>query len=196
MTSELVLSLQSLISREKDAFEPAVITVGSFHAGTKHNIIADTAFLQLTVRTFSNSERARILEGITRKAKAMASAYGAPEPEIKSSEDPVPSVINDPQLVTTLKPVLTQILGTNNVLDGHPLTVGEDFSRYGLEGVPSVMVLVGALTEKRLVQYQKKGQAPSLHSSAFYPSVPETLRTSIPMVGESAIELFNHQKIN
>ncbi|MBM4315910.1 MAG: amidohydrolase [Deltaproteobacteria bacterium] len=193
MTSELVLSLQSLVSREKDPFEPAVITVGSFHAGSKHNIIADYALLQLTIRTFSPSERTRVIEGITRRAKAIASAYGAPEPEINSSEDPVPSVINDPEMVATLKPVITRIIGAKNILDGHPSTVGEDFSRYGLEGVPSVMVSVGVLTEKRLEQYRKKGHVPSLHSSTFYPSVLETLRISIPVLGESAIELFNPQ---
>ncbi|MFM8314502.1 MAG: M20 family metallopeptidase [Deltaproteobacteria bacterium] len=191
MASELVLTLQTLISREKDPSRAAVITVGAFNAGTKHNIIPDSATLLLTVRTFSPEVRTKILDGIKRKAKAIALAYEAPEPEIKSSEEPVPSVINDPGMVQRLKPVFSKWLEEKNILSSEPWTVGEDFSRYGLEGVPSVMFTLGTLTEARIKKYQGKGTVPSLHSAQYFPSAEESLLVGIPLMGESAIELLS-----
>lgn len=191
MTAELVLSLQTLISREKDPSVPAVITVGSFHSGTKHNIIPETASLQITVRTFSAEERRTILDGIKRKAKAIALAYQGPEPEIRASEEGVPSVINDSTVVEKLRPVFNKIVGSSNVIGGNPWTVGEDFSRYGAEGVPSVMFSIGTLSEKRLKQYRKKGMIPSIHSASYYPSAQESLEVGIKALGEAAIELFS-----
>lgn len=193
MASELVLSLQTLVSREKDPSVPAVITVGSFHSGTKHNIIPDNAILQLTVRTFSSEDRKNILEGIRRKAAGIAHAYNAPEPEIRASEDGVPSVVNDPALVERIRPVFQKILGSTNVLTGTPWTVGEDFSLYGREGIPSVMFSLGTLSEKRLKQYQKKGTVPSIHSSTYFPSAEESLAVGISAMAEAAIELFRPQ---
>lgn len=190
MTSELVLSLQTLISREKDPSTPAVISVGSFHSGTKHNIIPDTATIQLTVRTFRVEDRKSILEGIKRKANAIAQAYGALPPEIRFSEDAVPSVYNDPSVVDRIRPILAQVVGASNVISEAPWTVGEDFSRYGQEGVPSVMFSLGTLTEKRIKQYKKTGNIPSIHSSTYYPSALESLSVGIPAMASTAIELF------
>jgi amidohydrolase len=190
MASELVLALQTLISREKDPLAPAVITVGSFHAGTKNNIIADSATLQLTIRTFSSEVRNDILAGIRRKAKAIANSYRAPEPQFKSSDNPVSSVINDPKLVEKLRPVFIKQLGTENVLGGSPSTVGEDFSRFGVEGVPSLMFSLGTLSERRLKQYQQQGYVPGLHSHSYFPSAEESLAAGIPLLAESAIDLL------
>ncbi|MSP18494.1 MAG: amidohydrolase [Bdellovibrionales bacterium] len=191
MTSELVLALQTLISREKDPSEPAVLTVGSFHSGSKHNIISNSAHLQLTVRTFTKETRENILEGIKRKARAIATSYQAPEPEITMSEEPVPSVVNDSKLVARLRPVFIKILGENNILAGRPWMVGEDFSRYGLAGVPSVLFALGSLSESRLEAYKKKGHVPSLHSSTYFPSPVEAMRVGINLMAESAITLLN-----
>lgn len=191
MTSELVLSLQTLISREKDPSIPAVITVGSFHSGTKHNIIPETATIQLTVRTFTPEARKKTLEGIKRKANAIALAYQAPEPEIRMSEEGVPSVINDVRVVEKLRPIFHKIVGAANVIGGTPWTVGEDFSRYGAEGVPSVMFSIGTISEKRLKDYQKKGLIPSIHSSTYYPSAQESLEVGIKAMGQATLELFN-----
>ncbi len=191
MTSELVLALQTLISREKDPSEPAVLTVGSFHSGSKHNIISNSAHLQLTVRTFNKETRENILEGIKRKARAIATSYQAPEPEITMSEEPVPSVVNDPKLVARLRPLFIKILGENNILGGRPWMVGEDFSRYALAGVPSVLFTLGSLSESRLKDYQKKGHVPSLHSSTYFPSAVEAMRVGINVMAESAFTLLN-----
>ena len=192
MTSELVLALQTLISREKDPSDPAVLTVGSFHSGSKHNIISSSAQLLLTVRSFSKETRAKILDGIRRKAKSIADSYQAPAPEVTITGEPVPSVVNDAKLVERLRPVFIKIVGEKNVLGGRPSMVGEDFSRYGLEGVPSLMFTLGTLSESRLEKYKKTGSIPSLHSSAYFPSAAESLPVGIALMAESAITLFNN----
>jgi hippurate hydrolase len=192
MASELVLALQTLISREKDPSAPAVLTIGSFHSGTKHNIISDSAELQLTLRTFSKETREKLIEGIKRKANAIAVSYGAPAPRIKGSEEPVPSVINDGKTVEKIRPALQRIIGASHIMTSEPWTVGEDFSRFGKEGVPSVMFTLGTLSEGRLKQYKSKGTVPTIHSANYFPSAEESLQVGIPAMGESVIELMKN----
>lgn len=188
--AELILSLQTIVSREIKPIEPAVVTVGSIHGGTKHNIIGDRCHLQITVRSYTDQVRMKILNSITRRAKAIAQAYDAPEPTVRISEG-VPALENDRELTPRLTDAFRRALGKDNVLDMEPVMGGEDFSQFGIAGVPIVMVRLGAVAQKRLDRYRELGQIPpSLHSPHFYPDAEEALPTGITTLVTAALELL------
>jgi len=190
LAAELVVSLQAIVSREISPLEPAVVTVGSIHGGTKHNIIGNECHLQLTVRSYSDDVREHLLEAIKRKAKAVAAGARAPDPVVKASEG-TPSLYNDDALTAHLQKVFQQTLGTDNVLSVEPVMGGEDFSRYGREGVPILMYRLGSVSQRRLDQYEMGGQTPpSLHSPLYYPDVEPTLRTGITTMVAAVEELM------
>ncbi len=182
--AELILSLQTIVSREIKPIESAVITVGAIHGGTKHNIIGDSCQLQVTVRSYKPDVREKLLSSIKRRALAIAQAYNAPEPVIKISEG-VPALENDAPLTERVRQSFQATLGTENVLPMEPVMGGEDFSQYGLAGVPIVMYRLGVIDPDRLERFKQLGQnPPSLHSPFFYPDAAETLPTGIlSMVG-------------
>lgn len=187
---ELVMSLQTIVSREIKPIEPAVITVGSIHGGTKHNIIGDSCHLQVTVRSYTRQVREKLLGSIKRRAKAIAQAYGAPEPTIRVSEG-TPALENHKGLTERLTSVFMRILGDENVLDMEPVMGGEDFSEFGLAGVPIVMFRLGAVSQRRLERYKQLGQnPPSLHSPQFYPDADEALPTGVTTLVAAALELL------
>lgn len=188
--AELIVSLQTIVSREVKPTEPAVITVGSIHGGTKHNIIADSCRLQLTVRSYSDDVRKQLLQAIERKAKAAAQGAGAPAPEITVSGG-VPSVWNDPALSDRLSNVFRKAIGDENVVEAEQSMGGEDFSRYGRAGVPIVMYRLGVVEPERLERYLQLGQQPpSLHSALFYPDVEPSLTTGIITMTSAALDLL------
>ena len=188
--AHLIVDLQTLVSRENNPLEPAVITVGSIHAGTKHNIIDSTCKLQLTVRAYSPAVRERLKEGIVRKAKAAALSAGAPEPKIEFSDD-TPATINDTALVERLVPVFQQTLGEEKVIEVQPVMGGEDFSQFGLAGVPIAMFRLGTQSSERIKAFQQKEQSlPSLHSPFFYPDPAETLETGAKTLIAAALEVM------
>ena len=191
MAAHLVIDLQTLVSREMNPIEPAVITVGSIHGGTKHNIIADNCELQLTVRSYTDKVRQHLLDGIKRKAKAVAAGAGASEPTITIAEELTPAVYNDDKLVERIAPTLKKVLGEKNVLPGEPSMGGEDFSRYGLAGVPIVMFRLGSIEPKRMAGLKRGGQQPpSLHSAIFFPDAEETLSVGVTAMTAVALELL------
>jgi hippurate hydrolase len=188
--ARLVLDLQTLVSREIKPTEPAVITVGSIHGGSKHNIIADTCHLQLTVRSYSDDVRRRLLEGIGRKAKATAISAGADEPEIKIT-DGTPALYNDEELTNRIAQAFKTAFPSDRVTSSEPTMGGEDFSQFGKAGVPIVMFRVGTVDEKRLERFRQLGQdPPSLHSARFYPDAEQTLPTAITAMIAAARELL------
>ena len=190
IASKLVLDLQTIVSRELDPIEPAVVTVGSIHAGTKHNIIPDDCKLQLTVRSYSPEVRKLLKQAIIRKAKAAAASANAPEPEVEYSEG-TPSLYNDPAVTATLARVAKRVLGEKNVELGKPSMGGEDFSRYGKAGVPICMFRLGSINADRLAELTQGGAAPpSLHSPRYYPDAEGTLRTGVAVMSAAAIELL------
>nr|VFJ94945.1 MAG: hippurate hydrolase [Candidatus Kentron sp. LFY] len=194
LAARLVLDLQTIVSREIKPIDPAVITVGSIHGGTKSNIIGDTCDLQLTVRSYSDKVRAHLLEAIGRKAKAVATGARAPEPKITISEG-VPSLRNDEALVDRILPVFHRVVGAENVQLTEPTMGGEDFGRYGYAGVPIFMWRMGAVNEDRLAGWKSREVAPpSLHSPLFYPDIEETLRTSVPAMASAALELLQSKR--
>jgi amidohydrolase len=192
IAARTVLAIQTLVSREKDPLEPAVVTVGSIHGGTKYNIIPDEVKLQLTVRTFNPEVRKQLLAGIERVAKAESAAARAPkEPVIKVSEAQDPTY-NDPALTKRLAATLARQLGPENVQEIRPEMVAEDFGEFGkAAGVPSVLLRVGAAEPAKYEAALKSGTPlPSLHSSGFAPDRERTIKTATTALTLSALELL------
>ncbi|VFM97800.1 MAG: hippurate hydrolase [Candidatus Kentron sp. G] len=192
LAAQLVLDLQTIVSREIKPTEPAAITVGSLHCGTKSNIIGDKCKLHLTVRSYTDQVRTHLLQAIERKAKAIATGtrMQVPAPEITRSEG-TPSLRNDEKLVERLLPVFHRAAGAGNVELTEPIMGGEDFSRYGRAGVPSFMWRIGAIDAERLAGWQSRNlPPPPLHSPLFYPDAQETLQLSIVTMVSAALEIF------
>ena len=188
--AELVMALQTIVSREVDPTRSAVITVGAIHGGTKHNVIGDSCHLQLTVRSYEEEVRRHLLAAIRRKAEGVAQACAAPPPEITVSEG-TPSLANDPDLVAQVVPAFQKALGKDRVLPAPQVMGGEDFSQYGRAGVPIFMYWLGAVEAKRLERMQSLGKTPpSLHSSEFYPDVRPALTAGVTSMTAAALELL------
>jgi hippurate hydrolase len=188
--SELVMSLQTIVSREVKPTEPAVITVGSIHGGTKHNIIGDRCKLQITVRSYTPEVRKLLLDAIRRRANGIAAAYGAPEPKIEISEG-TPALENNAALAERMTQKFQETLGAQRVLQAEQVMGGEDFSQYGLAGVPILMYRLGVLGPRRAEHYRQLNQTPpSLHSAAFYPDLEGSLETGIVSMSIAALDLL------
>jgi amidohydrolase len=188
--ARLILDLQTLVSREMKPTEPAVVTVGAIHGGTQHNVIADSCHLQLTVRSFTDEVRQKLIAGIKRKAKASAASSGAPEPTVTITEG-MPAMYNDDKLVDRVVPVLQKTLGDDRVVPSEPSMGGEDFSRYGLAGVPIFMFRVGAVNQSRLDRFKQLDQLPpSLHSPLFYPDAEPAIATGVTAMSAAALDLL------
>ncbi|WP_300542296.1 amidohydrolase [Maricaulis sp.] len=180
LASQIVVNLQSLVSRELSPLEPGVVTVGAFNAGTKHNIISDEAHLQLTVRSYSDETREHLLEGIERIANAQAEAYGLTEeeyPRIEIEETYTPSLYNNPELASRAVAAMRERFGASHVVEADPVMGGEDYSQYHRteHNIPTFMFWVGGTTQEALDSYIERGQTPpSNHSPFFAPDDPET----------------------
>jgi len=191
--AHIVTALQSLVSRNVNPLDSAVVTVGSFKAGAKHNIIPDEATLLLTVRSYDDDTRKMLLEGIERIAKAEAAAFDAPEPEITIESDYTPSTYNDPETTARAMKAVGKKLGADYVKEVKPVMGGEDFSQYGRtpEKIPSVLFWVGAVEPGKYADAKAAGESlPSLHSSQFAPDYERTIQTGIDAMSAAALELF------
>lgn len=187
--ARIVGTLQTLVSRENPPLEPAVVTVGSFHAGTKHNIIADEARLQLTVRSYKDEIRERLLRGIERIARGEAIAAGAPEPKIVISKGTA-ATYNDPALSSRVESALERTLGKDAVVASPPVMAGEDFSELGRAGVPAVIFWVGAVDGRRLEEKDPAKRPSGLHAATFAPERALTLKTGVTAMVGVATELL------
>lgn len=188
--AELVLSLQTIVSRELSPLEPAVVTVGSIHGGTKHNIIPDSCHLQLTIRSYDADVREQIKQSIVRRANAVAENYRAPEPTVEFS-DGTPAVFNHEQLTERVVAAIGDELGADKLIPAERSMGGEDFSRFALAGVPVCMFRLGAVDRARLDAFAQRGIGPpTLHSAEFYPEPRETLRCGVRAAVAALIELL------
>jgi amidohydrolase len=196
IASEIVVTLQTVVSREMDPQVPTVVTVGSFHAGTKHNIIPDEAHLQLTVRTMNPQQREKVLASIARIANGIAAAAGVPAeraPIIEIAKDNVPATINNPELTRRVAGALVHSLGKENVLPGDPAMASEDFSLYALEDPkpPICMFWLGASDPAKLKEAKEKGaRLPGPHSSEFAPVPEPTIRTGVTAMTSAVLDLL------
>ena len=189
----IVTAVQTLVSRNVNPQTPAVVTVGSFQAGAKHNIISDEAKLLLTVRSYDDETRAMLIEGIERIAKAQALAFGAPEPEIFVEPDYTPSTFNDPDLTATAAAAISAAIGAENVSQVEPVMGGEDFSQYGRTNakIPSLIYWVGAIEPEQWQAAQDSALGlPSLHSPFFAPDYEPTIETGVSSMTATALALF------
>ncbi len=192
LSAEFVLALQTIVSRENSPLDPAVVTVGSIHGGTKRNIIPDEVKLLLTIRTYKPEVRKRVLASIERIAKNLALAAGVPEslaPTVTLLEgESCGSTYNDPALTERLAAALKAALGDANVVKTDPLMVSEDFSLYRLDGkIPTALLQLGAITPSRIASGER---LPSLHSSQFWPEPEPTLRTGVKGMTVMVTELM------
>jgi hippurate hydrolase len=191
--SSIVTAVQTLVSRNVNPQTPAVVTVGSFQAGAKHNIISDEAKLLLTVRSYDDETRAMLLEGIERIAKAQAMAFGAPEPEVFIEPDYTPSTYNDPDLAAKAAAAIGAVIGEENINLAPPVMGGEDFSQYGRTDakIPSLIYWVGAVEpEKWQAAQDSELGLPSLHSPFFAPDYEPTIETGVTSMTAAALALF------
>jgi hippurate hydrolase len=196
LASQIVLALQTIVSRQTSPFDPCVVTVGSFHGGKQFNIIPDKVELKLTLRSYSEEVRNQTIESIKRIIKGTAEAAGVPQdrlPAIKIREPYTPSTINDIPLTRRLTGVFSRVLGKENVVATPPSTVGEDFSRFGREepAVPICMYWLGAVDPKKIGESQKAGTPlPSLHSSIFAPLPEPAIKAGIQTMSAAVMDLL------
>lgn len=196
LASQIVLAWQTIDSRELPPQEPVVVTVGSIHGGTKHNIIPDEVRLQLTVRTFSMETRKKTLDAIARIARGQAISAGIPEklmPEVKVSENTTPMLANDPLIIGKLRALFSELHGKENVRERPPMMGGEDFSRYGMtdDRIPVCMFWVGATPAATMREAEKTGQpVPSLHSPFFHPDAEVALPVGASAMSAAVLELM------
>jgi len=194
--SQIVLALQTLVARELSPREAGVVTVGSFHAGTKHNIISDRAHLQLTVRNANEETRMLLLEGIRRIAENMGRVAGLPEdklPEVIISNESVPPTTNDADLARRLKGAWNAAIGGERVVDIPTKGMGaEDFPFFTIDPeITSVYWAIGG-TPQADFDREEAGRepVPSHHSPLFKISPEPAVRAGVESTVVALLELM------
>lgn len=199
--AQIVLALQTIVSREVNPIEPAVVTIGQIHGGTKANIIPDEVELNLTVRTYSNETRDQIIAAIKRISEGIAKAAGVPDdrmPIVKIDDRPVVyAVYNTPKLVRRSNAVIGQIIGKENVTAIKPTMVGEDFSEfyYQCQSASSYFFFLGA-TESEKIEQSKKGKIKlsELHTSGLAPAAEPAIKTGVKAMTAAVLDLMGLEK--
>ncbi len=198
LAAEMINMWQTIASRENNPVDPIVVTVGSIHGGTKHNIIPNEVKMQLTVRTYKSDVRERVLAAIAQIAKGCAIAGGWPEDKMPKVEvlkgEFVPATYNNPELTTRLIGVWKESLGEKNVEMVDPTMGGEDFAEYSLpdHSIPALDFHVGAVAPEKIAASRKPGAAPlpSLHSSKFAPVPEPTIKTGVIAMTSAVLDLM------
>tara|TARA_B100000686_G_scaffold122309_1_gene129553 strand:+ start:813 stop:2123 length:1311 start_codon:yes stop_codon:yes gene_type:complete len=196
--SVIIMELQTIVSRNINPLDDAVITVGSIKGGTKHNIIPDEVDLQLTIRTYKEEVRNLIHKRIKEICNGVASSMGLEKsrwPKVVIPDTFTPANYNDEKLVDMMKKVSISAIGDENVVVSEPQMVGEDFARYGStdHDIPTVMYWLGTVPKERIEKYNLGEYAlPALHSPFYYPEIENSIRTGVLVSTESLIELFNN----
>jgi hippurate hydrolase len=198
LASRIVTALQTLVSREISPLDSAVVTVGSFHGGAKHNIIPDEARLQLTVRSYTDEVRAKLLDGIARIAKGEAIAAGMPEdkmPVVTVEKDEfTPAMFNTVDFTNEMAGFLKTRFGEKRVMQLPPVMGGEDFSRFSREenkDIKSLIIWVGGVPQAEYDAAKKEGRTlPSLHSPFWAPDAPVVISTATEALTAMAMKLM------
>src|ERR1041384_828747 len=197
LAAEMINAWQTIASRENNPLDPIVVTVGSIHGGTKHNIIPDEVKMQLTVRTYKSEVRDKVLKAIDDIAKGIANVGGVPAdraPIVTVEKDQLtPATYNNPDLTKRLVEVWKKALGPGNVDIVDPTMGGEDFSEYSLPdySIPAVDFHLGAVDPEKIAQFKKEGkELPSLHSSKFAPVPEPTIKVGVIGMTSAVLELL------
>ncbi len=192
LAAQLVLALQTIVSREIDPVDPAVVTVGSIHGGNKHNIIPDQVKLELTVRALRDDTREKILAAIERIVVHTARAAGIPEERLplveQLPEEHFPATWSDPALAERVAGAFREALGEDNVRQLPSSTGGEDFSLYGrtAEQVPLCLFWLGTAAPG-----SPREGCPGWHSPRFLPAAEPALRAGVTAMSAAALRLFD-----
>jgi hippurate hydrolase len=195
MAAQVVMALQTIVSREKPPLDSAVVTVGSIHGGARRNIIPDEVRLELTIRTYRESVRRDVLAALGRIARGVAMAAGAPEdraPLVIDMRESSKAVYNDPTLTRRLASAWARTLGEGNVATVDPVMIAEDFSEYALDGqVPSCLFWLGT-SNRGAVEAARSGGAPlpPLHSAELAPLAEPSIRTGARALVEATLEIL------
>jgi amidohydrolase len=197
IAAQIVVALQTIVSRETSPFDSAVVTVGTIHGGTRRNIIPDQVKLSLTIRTYKEEVRQKIIASIERIATHTALAAGVPAelaPLVETaSEESTPATYNNPQLTERIAGVCRAALGSENVLTLNPVMGGEDFGLFaGVDHkIPSLIFWLGAVDPKKAAESKASGvPLPTLHSGWFAPVPEPTLRTGMKAMTSAILELM------
>jgi amidohydrolase len=197
MAGEFIVQLQTIVSRQENPRDPAVVTIGDIHGGVKRNVIPNEVKMELTTRAFSDQARQIILEGIRRTAQGVAVSAGVPDnlaPIVTVLDaESTPVTYNDPKLAARVKSALIAALGEQNVTDAEPIMASEDFGVLGLDQhqIPTVMFSLGAMDPAQLASAQAQGKSlPGLHTSRFEPVPEPTIRTGVTAMTSVAIALL------
>jgi hippurate hydrolase len=196
MAARIVMALQTLVSRENNPMDPVVITVGSIHGGTQANIVPDQVKLQLTVRTFRDAVRKRVLASIAREVKGEASAAGMPKEPLVEVKPGADAVYNDPALVARMAATLQGALGAQNVTEMPAKMTSEDFANYGQAGIKAILLHVGAVEPARLAAARAAGVTlPGPHSPQWAPEFQPTVRAAVTAETAILLDLFGGAKL-
>lgn len=196
LASQIVLALQTIVSRELHPGERAVVTVGTIHGGTKNNIIPDEVKLQLTLRSYDAAVREHLISAIRRICRGEAIAAGIPEdlmPVVTVVGSSADAIYNDPALTRRVRAAVAAWLGEAQVRSVEPIMASEDFSQYGrtVEKVPICFFMLGASDPAKLEESRRTGvPLPSLHSSRFAPVPEPTIRTGVEAMTAAALDLL------
>ena len=198
LASRIVLDLQTIVSREINPFNPAVVTVGSIHGGTKHNIIPDEVKMQLTVRFFTEDVFEQIEDGIKRIASGVGQSAGLSGEMLPKVTflyaDKHPPVTNSESLVNKSVEFMESILKDEQVIKVDPATVGEDFGLYGLtpENIPIALFWLGGQSNETYKEFLENGTTmPALHNSAFHPDFIPAYKTGVAAMSKNIILHLN-----
>ena len=195
LSAQIILGLQTIVSRETSPTDPAVVTVGSIHGGTKHNIIPDEVRLQLTLRSYSDEVRENSIAALKRIVRGQALAAGVPEklmPVVEVSEEGAKSTYNDPALTKRVMGGIGRWLGDGNLVAKKPVMGAEDFGLFGRvePRIPICIFWLGTITKESVTESIKTGKTlPSLHSSKFAPVPEPTLKTGVTAMTAAVLEL-------
>jgi len=194
LAAEFILVSQSIVSRQIDPQQPAVLSVGTIHGGTKNNIIPDEVTLGLTLRTYSIPQRDEILADIRRTANGLAAAYGIPAdrmPTVTVTES-TPVTDNDPVLAARISAAAAAVLGSDHVLTADPVMGSEDVGLFSLDGkIPTVMYWLGAADPDKLAESRRTGvPLPSLHSALFAPDYAPAIQTGVTAMTAIALDIL------
>jgi len=196
MAAEFVMELQTVVSRSTPPSQPAVVTVGDIHGGTKRNIISDEVKMELTTRCYSEDVRQTIIEGVKRTAKGVAIAAGVPENRMPIvtvlDDESTPATINDPALAARLQKIFVAKLGAENVIEKQAIMGSEDFGIFSLDHqIPAVIFWLGAYDPAKVAESERTGVGlPSPHSPFFAPLPEPTLRTGVTAMTDAALALL------
>jgi len=194
LAAEFVLVAQTIVSRQIDPQQPAVLTVGTIHGGTKNNIIPDEVTMGLTLRTYSLVQRDQIVADVRRTANGLAEAYGIPAglmPTVAVGES-TPPTLNNPALAERLRASAAAVLGKDRVLEARAIMGSEDVGFFSLDGkIPAVMYWLGAADPDKLAESRKSGvPLPGLHSALFAPVYAPAIVTGVTAMTAMALDLL------